>query len=189
MGLRAGLVVWRRHKCLVPTGIRALDPQTHSLVATLRWLLPASKPRKQRPSNIRRAQTFLHNTSLRRHVSESKPCCCRVYKIVQSDDGNMWLQDHTLRSESKHVAACRTKGSHIDFAKIKLSLAFGVWWTLSVFITYEERAISSGWNVNGRKWTNMISVYQDDETEKAQRDGLESSSRASNWWSRLSSPL
>ena len=50
----------------------------------------------------------------------------------------MWLRDHTLRSESKHVAECRTKGSHMDFTKIKLSLPFGVWWTLSVFITYED---------------------------------------------------
>lgn len=55
-----------------------------------------------------------------------QPCCCRVYKIVQSEDGKMWLQDHTVRSESKHVAACRTQGSHIDFTKITLSLPFGV---------------------------------------------------------------
>jgi len=189
MGLRAGLVVWRRQKCLVPSGFRILDPQARSIVATLRWLAPASKPRKQRPSNIRQTQNFLHNIWLRPHVSARiKPCSCKVYKIVQSEDGNTWLQDHTLRSESKHVAACRTKGSHMDFTKIKLSFPFGVWWTLSVFITYEERAILSGWNVNGWKWTNMSSVYQGDETEKAQRDGWESSSRASKW-SRLSSPL
>jgi len=90
------------------------------------------------------------------------------------------------------IIACCTYNEgikHIEFTKIKLGVPFGVWWTLSVFITYEERAISSGWNVNGWKWTNMISVYQGDETENAQRDGWESSSRASNWWSRLSSPL
>jgi len=39
----------------------------------------------------------------------------------------MCLQDHSLRNESKHVAACRIKGKkHIEFIKIKLSVPFGV---------------------------------------------------------------
>jgi hypothetical protein len=74
MGLRAGLVIERREKCLVLTGIRTPYPPARSIVAILRRLILDYKPRKQKPSNIRQTQ----------NVSTKKPDYDHMFRRVLS---------------------------------------------------------------------------------------------------------